>query len=52
MRFAVVHHTKVVMRLSALWAAMSLADQSILGQFPINAPQAGVVGEMVAKFKE
>jgi hypothetical protein len=40
------------MRLSALWAAVSLATQSILGWLPIIAPQAGVVGEMVVRFEE
>jgi hypothetical protein len=40
------------MRLSALWAAVSLATQSILGWLPVVAPQAGVVGEMVVRFEE
>jgi hypothetical protein len=52
MCFAAVHHTEVVMQLSMLWAALSLADQSILGRLPVDAPQAGVVGEMVARFEE
>jgi hypothetical protein len=38
------------MWLSALWAAVSLAIQSILGHLPIKVSQAGVVGEMVARF--
>jgi hypothetical protein len=52
MRFAVAHHTQVVMRLSTLWEAVSLAAQSILGRLPIDVSKAGVVGEMVARFEE
>jgi hypothetical protein len=52
MRFAAAHHTEVVMRLPVLWVAVSLATQSILGRSPIDISQAGVVGEMVAKFHE
>jgi hypothetical protein len=35
-----------------LWAAVSLAAQSILERLPVDASQAGVVGEIVAKFQE
>jgi hypothetical protein len=31
MQFAVAHHTKVAIRLSTLWAVVSLAVQFILG---------------------
>jgi hypothetical protein len=40
------------MQLSALWAPVSLAGQSILGPLPADAYQEGVEGEMVARFKE
>jgi hypothetical protein len=50
MQFAAAHHTDVVMRLSTLWVAVSLATQSILGCLPIDVSQVGVVGEMVARF--
>jgi hypothetical protein len=40
------------MRLSALWVAVTLAAQSILGCMLIGVSQAGVVGEMVARFQE
>jgi hypothetical protein len=46
MRFA------VAIQLSTLWAAMSLAAQSILRCLPIDVSQAGVVGEMVVQFWE
>jgi hypothetical protein len=46
------HHTEVAMGLSTFWAVVSLAAQSILGHLPIDASQAGVVGEMVARFQE
>jgi hypothetical protein len=52
MRFAVAQHTKVAIQLSTLWAAMSLAAQSILRCLPIDVSQAGVVGEMVVQFWE
>jgi hypothetical protein len=31
---------------------MSLAAQFILGRLPVDISQAGVVGEMVARFQE
>jgi hypothetical protein len=52
MHFAVFRHTEVATRLSALWAAVSLASQSILGRLPVDVSQPGVVGEMVTKFRE
>jgi hypothetical protein len=52
MQLMVAHHTEVVMWLSTLWAAVSLAAQSILRRLPINVSQVGVVGEMVARFQE
>jgi hypothetical protein len=52
MGFAAAHHTEVAMRLSVLWAAVSLAAQSILGRLPVDVFQAGVMGEMVARFQE
>jgi hypothetical protein len=48
----VAQHTEVATWLSALWVAVSLAAQSILGHLPIDASQVGVVGEMVARFWE
>jgi hypothetical protein len=42
----------VATRLSALWAAVPLATQSILGRLPVGTPQAGVVGEIVVRFQE
>jgi hypothetical protein len=50
MHFVVAHHTEVASRLYALWAAVSLAAQSILGRLPIDVSQTGVVGEMVSRF--
>jgi hypothetical protein len=50
--FAVAQHTEVATQLSALWAAVSLAAQSILRHLAIDVPQAGVVGEMVVRFWE
>jgi hypothetical protein len=52
MRFAADQHTEVAMWLSALWAAVSLAAQSILGWLPVDASQESVAGEMVARFWE
>jgi hypothetical protein len=52
MRFAAAQHTEVASRFSTLWAAVSLAAQSILGCLPIDVSQAGVVGEMVTRFWE
>jgi hypothetical protein len=52
MRLAAAHHTEVAMRLSTLWAVVSLVAQYILGHLPINVSQASVVGEMVARFQE
>jgi hypothetical protein len=40
------------MQLSTLWAVVSLVVQSILRCLCINASQAGVVGEIFARFKE
>jgi hypothetical protein len=40
------------MRLSALWATVSLAAQSIMGCSPVDVSQAGVVEEMVVGFQE
>jgi hypothetical protein len=50
MRFAAAHHTEMVMRLSVLWAVVSLVTQSILWWLPVDVSQAGVGGEMVARF--
>jgi hypothetical protein len=50
MHFAAAPHTEVAMRLSALWAVVSLATQSILRCLPIDASRVGVVGEMVIRF--
>jgi hypothetical protein len=52
MCFAIAQHTEVAMRLSTLGVAMSLAIQSVLRCLPVDASQAGVVGEIVAKFWE
>jgi hypothetical protein len=52
MRFVEVQHTEVATRQSVLWAAVSLATQSILRCLPIDASQVGVVGEMVERFWE
>jgi hypothetical protein len=52
MRFATSFHTKMVVRLGVLWAAVSLAAQSVLGHSPTEASQAYIVGEMLAKFRE
>jgi hypothetical protein len=52
MRVATTQHTKVATRLSVLWSVVSLAAQSMLGFLPIDASQAGVVGEMVIQFWE
>jgi hypothetical protein len=52
MRFAAANHTEVVMQLSALWVVVPLATQSILGHLPVDVSQEGVVGEMVARFRE
>jgi hypothetical protein len=35
-----------------LWAAVSLAAQSIIGHLPVDIPQVGAVGEIVARFWE
>jgi hypothetical protein len=48
--FAAAHHTDVAMWLSALWAAVSLASQFILGCLPVGISRASVVGEMVDSF--
>jgi hypothetical protein len=50
MRFAIACHTKVAMRLAALWAAVSSAAQSMLGRLPAKVFQADVVGEMAGMF--
>jgi hypothetical protein len=52
MRVVVAQHTEVATWLFALWAVVSLATQSILMRLPVDASQAVVVGEMVAKFWE
>jgi hypothetical protein len=52
MQFATSCHTKMVVRLGALWAAVSSAAQSMLGHSPTEAFQAYIVGEMLAKFRE
>jgi hypothetical protein len=52
MRFAVAQHTEVAMRLSVLWAAVSLASESIHGRLPIDVSQVCVVGEIVIRFWE
>jgi hypothetical protein len=40
------------MWLSVLWAAVSLATQSVLGRLLIDVSQVDVVGEMVARFQD
>jgi hypothetical protein len=52
MRFAAGQHTEVATQLSSLWAAVSLVAQSIHGCLPVDASQAGVVGEIVIRFWE
>jgi hypothetical protein len=52
MRFATAHYTRVATLLSALWAAVSLAAQSILGCFPTEVLHASGMWEMVIKFRE
>jgi hypothetical protein len=52
MRFIVAHPTGVAMRLSTLWAAMSLAAQSILGHLPADVSHVDVVGGKVDRFQE
>jgi hypothetical protein len=52
MCFAVACHTKMAMQLAALWVAMSLAAQSVLGRSSTEAFQVDVVGKMLAKFRE
>jgi hypothetical protein len=52
MCFVVAQHTEVATQLSLLWVAMSLAAQSILGRLPVDGSQAGVVVEMVARFRK
>jgi hypothetical protein len=52
MHFAVAQHIEVAARLSTLWVAVSLAALYILGCLPVDVSQAGVVGEMVARFWE
>jgi hypothetical protein len=52
MQFATARHTEVVIQLSTLWAAVSLATQSILGHLLVDVSQAGVVGEMATSFQE
>jgi hypothetical protein len=52
MHFAAAQHTEVATRLSALWAVVSLAAQSILERLPVDAPQAGVVGDIVVWSRE
>jgi hypothetical protein len=48
----VVEDTEVASWLSALWAAVSLAAQSILGRLSVNVSQVGVVRKMAARFRE
>jgi hypothetical protein len=50
MWFAATCHTEMVIRLAALWAAVSLAVQSVLGLLPTEAFQTDVVGEVLANF--
>jgi hypothetical protein len=50
MHFVAAQHTEVATQLSALWAVVSLAAQSIHGRLPIDAFHAVVVGEMVTGF--
>jgi hypothetical protein len=52
LRFAVARHTEVASQLSALRAAVSFAAQSIIDHLLIDVPQVGVVGEIVAPFRE
>jgi hypothetical protein len=52
MHFAAAQHTEVATWLSALWAVVSLAAQSILERLPVDAPQAGVVGDIVVWSRE
>jgi hypothetical protein len=42
----------VASQLSVLRVAVSFTAQSIIGHLPIDAPQAGVAGEIVARFWE
>jgi hypothetical protein len=42
----------VAAQFSALWAAVSLAAQFILGYLPIDVPHAGIVGEIAVQFQE
>jgi hypothetical protein len=46
------HQLRLAARLSALWVAVSLASQLVLGHLPIDVPQVGVVGEMPIQFWE
>jgi hypothetical protein len=50
MQFVTTCHTEMAMQLATLWAAVSLAAQSMLGRFPTEAFQADVVGEVLANF--
>jgi small ligand-binding sensory domain FIST len=52
MRFAAARYTKVASQFSTLRVAVSFAAQSIIGHLSIDVPQAGVVGEIVARFRE
>jgi hypothetical protein len=52
MCLAAARHIEVASQLSALRAAVSFTAQSIIDHLPIDAPQAGVVGEIVARFWE
>jgi hypothetical protein len=52
MRFAAARHSEVAMQLSALWAIVSLAAQSILGHLLVDGSHVGVMGEMAVRFQE
>jgi hypothetical protein len=52
MRLVAAQHAKMATWLSALWVAVSLATQSILRSLLIDAPQVGIVGEIVVWFQE
>jgi hypothetical protein len=52
MHLAAAQHAEMATRLSTLWAVVSLATYSILGRSPVDAPQVGIVGEIVVQFWE
>jgi hypothetical protein len=52
MHFALAQYTEVASWLSVLSAVVSLTTQSIFRHLPVDVSRAGVVGEMVARFRE